>query len=331
MHGLANIGNTCFINTLVQCIGHADRLRKWFENVPDSDRIMMCTEMRSLLKDMWIEGKSIIPHRFVEYIYRTFALARGEQHDLNELLLFFLDKVEEESGFIEARMPLDTRVPRYAATKTAYLTLCTNAISAWQKYHSKGFTSFTHTIEGLYIHQVKCQQCNKYFHNFEPYTILNLNIDDCDSVKTAIDRHFESEHIKDWKCDNCHTVLPAEKVLRIWSMPKVLMVVLKRFKLTACGYKKVNAEIDIPQRLSFGRKQIIGPNTSKRDDNSLLFNLKSVGLHHGSMGMGHYTCVANCHGTWRHYDDLMVNDVQDMNEVCKKNRDAYLLIYEEAN
>jgi ubiquitin C-terminal hydrolase len=204
-------------------------------------------------------------------------------------------------------------------------TLHHMAIKAWKAYHPRGFHTYDAMMEGLQVHQVQCLDCKRCYHNFEPFMLLNVEANDGGCITKGIKKYFGTEVLREWTCDHCKAVRLAEKTVRIWHFPDVLAISLKRFAaVDGFGYRKVKTPVDIPLDLLFDQESAIRGVTNGPTG----FKLRSIGLHHGSMNNGHYTCVANYENKWLHYDDMNIAEIEDVNTFCHQNTFAYLLIYE---
>jgi ubiquitin C-terminal hydrolase len=88
------------------------------------------------------------------------------------------------------------------------------------------------------------------------------------------------------------------------TLPKILIVHLKRFKVSNYSQKKLNFFINIPYniRLDFLLKE-----KEKYKENTL-YNLFAVVVHVGTGNdYGHYYCVVKISGKWVKFDDDSVS------------------------
>ena len=85
-HGLANIGNTCSINTLIQC------LRKFNITTIIENSDGLYSEYKLLCDDL--KKQSIRPNKFLNTFYKIFHMfyIKGEQLDFTEIYIMSINK-----------------------------------------------------------------------------------------------------------------------------------------------------------------------------------------------------------------------------------------------
>ena len=91
MIGLRNIGNTCFINAILQCLSCLPELNEWLDTYEGNNTITK--EYTDLQRLMQGEG-GVIPSRFVHYLYASSPFKPYEQNDAAEFLLFMLNSFQ---------------------------------------------------------------------------------------------------------------------------------------------------------------------------------------------------------------------------------------------
>merc|ERR1711862_99795 len=120
---------------------------------------------------------------------------------------------------------------------------------------------------------------------------------------------------------NVHRV----KQLKFWSLPRVLLLQLKRFKYTMVERRRVDVGVQYPlEGLDLGPYCVSPPASAEHG----LYDLVAVSKHIGGLGGGHYAAFArsSIDGEWYCYDDHMVRRVSP-DEVRKDIVGAYILAY----
>ena len=213
--GFGNVGNTCGLNALLQCIAHTDSLREYFlqEALPGAQTLptakySIVNELQRLLQEFWVNDTSIIPTRFAKAFEEATAgrIAMGEQMDMSEVFHVLLDKFEKEwepsvQNPVYTSLPWPSMhtmhtmhtmpsMPSNRATSSdegkphskkkddsaLFQTMALSASNAWGKFMGKVPVSWAHLMNGLQVGQVVCDSCHHIYHNFEPFTALSLEV-----------------------------------------------------------------------------------------------------------------------------------------------------------
>ncbi|XP_062853923.1 ubiquitin carboxyl-terminal hydrolase 4 [Trichomycterus rosablanca] len=125
-----------------------------------------------------------------------------------------------------------------------------------------------------------------------------------------------------WYCPTCKKHQQATKKFDLWSLPRVLVVHLKRFSYNRCWRDKLDTVVDFPIRDLNMSEFVCDPKAGP-----YIYDLVAVSNHYGGMGGGHYTAYAKnkSDGKWYYFDDSSVSSASEDQIVTKA---AYVLFYQ---
>ncbi|GMH04461.1 hypothetical protein Nepgr_006300 [Nepenthes gracilis] len=302
--GLANLGNTCFLNSVLQCLTYTEPLVAYLQSGKHQTSChiigfcALCAIQRHVSRALQSTGRILAPNDLVSNlrcISRNFRNAR--QEDAHEYMIHLLESMH--------KCCLPSGVP-------------TESPSAYEK-------SLVHKIFGGRLQsQVKCVQCSSCSNKFDPFLDLSLEIVKADSLYKALMHFTATEHLdggeRQYQCDRCKQKVKALKQLTIHKAPYVLTIHLKRFGLLTAGQK-------IEKKVHFGPTLDLKPFVSSSyPEGDLMYTLYGVLVHAGwSTDSGHYYCfVRTSTGMWYSLDD---NRVIQVNERTVLDQKAYMLFY----
>lgn len=102
----------------------------------------------------------------------------------------------------------------------------------------------------LLVFQLQCSTCGHTSNTFEPLIDMSLEIDNVDSLPSALESFTKVENIDDnLQCDNCKEEVSMEKQLMLDQTPSVAAFHLKRFKTDGILVEKIDKHIDFPLEL----------------------------------------------------------------------------------
>ncbi|CAF1698581.1 hypothetical protein HID58_051231 [Brassica napus] len=300
--GLENLGNTCFLNSVLQCLTYTEPLAAYLHDVGHEKRChvagfcALCAMQKHVRNALQATGKILAPKYLVSNlrcVSRNFRNCR--QEDAHEYMINLLECMHKCS------------LPSGVSSESS------------DAYRS----SLVHKIFGGSLRsRVKCAQCSHCSDKFDPFLDLSLDISKADSLQRALTRFTAVELLdngaKVYQCERCKQKVKATKELTVSKAPYVLTVHLKRFE--AHRSEKIDKKVDFASAVD------MKPFVSGPCEGNLKYTLYGVLVHYGrSIHSGHYACfVRTSSGMWYSLDDNRVLQVSEKNVF---NQKAYMLFY----
>lgn len=153
--------------------------------------------------------------------------------------------------------------------------------------------------------------------NYRPVK-RHIQLNECLELFTTTEKLGSNDP---WYCPRCKKHQLATKKFDVWSLPKTLVIHLKRFSYNRYMREKIDAYVEFPTQGFNVSKFVIDP-----DHGSATYDLTGVVNHFGGMGGGHYTAFAKSKdGKFYNFDDAHVSATTEDSVVTKA---AYVLVYE---
>ncbi|KAJ2389508.1 hypothetical protein H4S02_002331 [Coemansia sp. RSA 2611] len=179
MCGLNNLGNTCFMNSALQCLGHFGDLTRYFvSNVythelnrdnPLGMKGAVASAYGGLVKDMWEIGRgAYMPKEFKHTISQWAPQFRGyHQQDAPEFLAFLLDGLHEDLNRIAKKPYIE--VPDADGRPDVEV-----ANEQWDIYKRRNDSVVVDLFQGQYRSTLVCPVCSHTSVTFDPFMYLTL-------------------------------------------------------------------------------------------------------------------------------------------------------------
>uniref|UniRef100_A0A8K9X196 Ubiquitin carboxyl-terminal hydrolase n=1 Tax=Oncorhynchus mykiss TaxID=8022 RepID=A0A8K9X196_ONCMY len=304
--GLRNLGNTCYMNSILQCLCNTPAMVDYFnKNLYQEDinranilghRGEVAEEFGVIMKALW-SGlyKCISPRDFKVTIGKINESFSGqEQQDSQELLLFLMDGLHEDL----------------------------NKVGRPEKEMVWGWALF----QGQFKSTVQCLTCHRKSRTFETFMYLTLPLASTNkcSLQDCLKLFSKEEKMTDQNkvfCRHCKALRDSVKKLEIWKVPPIILVHLKRFSYEGRWKQKLQTTVDFPLENLDLSQYVIGPRLGLKR-----YNLFGVSNHYGGLDGGHYTayCKNAMKQRWYKFDD---HEVSEISTSTVKSSAAYIFFF----
>jgi len=329
--GLMNIGNTCYINTLFQCLASCESFRYFVAVEQTNDPIIGF--LGELFRNIHGEG-CINPTPLLQAIQQRFndMINVREQNDINEIYALLIDHIVTKVGRVLTDAEnAHIRDIIHTHTSKEFDILRKRANMHWYQHHRKEYSKCIQIVHGQYIYQTECSACHQMNHNYEVYSNNMLSLPEEEGCMVhlmhLIEKNYRDETITEWICDKCNAGKDTFKTraIRNWKNPQMLVYTIKRF--TSSG-RKIRTPVEAPFVLDISQPSVtIGP-THKQ------YRLCGIACHHASYMSGHYIAIICRYDaqsgkpTWYEVDDESVSIIVDDDIVRRYVREGYMYFYD---
>ncbi|XP_024983526.1 ubiquitin carboxyl-terminal hydrolase 24-like isoform X3 [Cynara cardunculus var. scolymus] len=348
--GLINSGNTCFLNATLQALLSCSAVVQLFQGLKTHDIhktgyptlaaiVEFISEFKmpagASSKDMnhMQVGRPFSPAMF-EVVLKNFTpdvpssiSGRPRQEDAQEFLSFIMHQMHDELLKLEGQSS--------SASGNGSSLVSSIEDDDWETVGPKNKSAVTRTqnfapselsaIFGGQLRSVVKARGNKASATVQPFLLLHLDIshEAVSTIEDALRLYSMPETLDEYRTTSGKAgVVTARKSVNLLTLPKIMILHLKRFGYGTNGSTKLHKSVRFPLELVLSRDLLVSPAT----EGGRKYALISSVTHHGrEASKGHYTADA-CYPSdqWFRFDDASVTAI-GTNKVLHDQ--AYILFY----
>ncbi|CAI6459770.1 BAF_HP2_G0025510.mRNA.1.CDS.1 [Saccharomyces cerevisiae] len=231
--GLRNLGNTCYINSMIQCLFAAKTFRTLFISSKYKSYLQpirsngshyspkLSNSLSMLFNKMYLNGGcSVVPTGFLKVInqLRPDLKIPDDQQDTQEFLMILLDRLHDE---LSDQQHVANDYPNLLLYNADALKVSNNEYKHWfdKNVIGNGISPIDDIFQGQMENSLQCKRCGYTTFNYSTFYVLSLAIPRRSMKLSKLGRSTE----KRVKLEDCINMFTSDEVLsgeNAWDCPR---------------------------------------------------------------------------------------------------------------
>lgn len=337
--GLQNRGNTCFLNTTIQCLSNTIPLTDYIMRNQFIAPLKMESKKKEiqmkfkkefdvtkayiqLIKVMWSTRDPIDPRSLHQAFQKMGDRFHGyEQQDAEEALITIMDSMHEVLSY-----PITVNISGMSENEMD--SWMVEAYEQWKRMNEERYSIITDIFTGQFVNQILCKEVEDrnmvLSRTYEKFDRLNLPIHG-NTLYDCLYSYFNVELLDTKYHDEKRDMrVKAGRQIKLMILPKYLIIVFKRFQTNQQFLSKKNTMISFPIDDLDLTSYTVG-----YDRDNANYKLRSIGCHVGAINGGHYYAICRHRNErWYIYNDQQCEEYNIKSEIPMLQSRVYMLIYE---
>ena len=289
--GLHNLGNSCFLNSVLQCLAYTPGLEQFAKTLPNviyencSGKPCFLHHFAELCRAMRVM-KDPAPHVFFANLNKVSPeMECGSQQDAHEYLFALINRFDDECSMTKGKALPTVDTPMH---------------------------SF---FGGTFQETKRCSKCNHVDTTSSKFLDITLPLDS-DTIEGCFENFMALRNVgSNYICEHCKEAGNCCTKTEFEETPNILVVTMMRFTSTGV---KIEKSVDFGLQMDLSRFAKPGVHAQ--------YELFAVITHSGhQINRGHFTCFVKCNnGHWYSADDSKI--VKDTPQNVLESR-PYVLFF----